>query len=119
MRVHRAWLKTHEKYKELKETLRKRETEGIPRSSRSTDRDRDRDRERRRDSDKPRVRDRDRQVVHKSMPATAEFADGVGHSTPWAGLQALVTQSTAWLWFNNVPRPSMHGQVSVLLQAPA
>jgi hypothetical protein len=59
---YKAWLKTHEKYKELKETLRKRETEGLPRSSRSTDRDRDRDRdrERRRDSDSTRDRDRDR-----------------------------------------------------------
>lgn len=47
----RAWLKTHEKYKEIKETLRKRETEGFPRSARSTDRDRER---RPRDPDKDR-----------------------------------------------------------------
>jgi hypothetical protein len=74
--VCRAWLKTHEKYKELKETLRKRETEGLPRSSRSTDRDRDRDRdrERRRDSDSTRDRERDRQVPDSSMIAAAEFA---------------------------------------------
>jgi hypothetical protein len=67
VRVSRAWLKTHEKYKELKEILRKRETEGVPRSSRSADRNRDRDRERRRDSDKARERDTDRRVLQLHM----------------------------------------------------
>lgn len=42
-RLHsRAWLKTHEKYREIKEVIRKRETGGFPRLSRSTERDRDR-----------------------------------------------------------------------------
>lgn len=54
-------MKTHEKYKEIKETLRRRETEGFaPRSHRPDDRARDRDRDRRREPDRDKDRDRDR-----------------------------------------------------------
>ena len=64
-RGRRAWCLTHEKYKELKETFKRRDAErlgggGAEKPSAERSRDRDRDRERGRDRDRDRGRERDR-----------------------------------------------------------